>query len=133
MLVASTCVLLSLINIGSSIAFTALVSLPMVALSISYFIPILLLLLRKLSGKHPQYGPFKLGRWGVPINIAALCFLLFIIVWIPFPPVRPVTAENMNYAGPICIGVICLALLDWFTTGRKRFKVPVGVAVAAGN
>ena len=69
----------------------------------------------------------------MPINIAALCFLLFTIVWIPFPPFRPVTAENMNYAGPICLGVICLALVDWFTRGRKRFKVPVEAVVGVDD
>jgi hypothetical protein len=35
----------------------------------------------------------------------------------------------MNYAGPIFIGLVLLALLDWFTTGRKRFVVPTGPIV----
>jgi hypothetical protein len=35
----------------------------------------------------------------------------------------------MNYAGPLCIAVILFALLDWFTTGRKRFVVPTGEIV----
>jgi hypothetical protein len=30
----------------------------------------------------------------------------------------------MNYAGPVFIAVIILALGDWFTTGHKRFEVP---------
>jgi amino acid transporter len=127
--VAFICALLALINIGSSVAFTALVSLPTVALYISYFIPICLLTLRKLAGKHPQYGPFKLGRWGLPINLFSLAYIIFILIWVPFPPSRPVTAETMNYAGPLCIAVMLFALLDWFTTGRKRFVVPTGAIV----
>jgi hypothetical protein len=122
--VAVVCALLALINIGSTVAFTALVSLPLVALYISYFIPIFLLTLRKLSGQHPKYGPFQLGRWGLPINIFSLCYIVFIIIWTPFPPVRPVTKDTMNYAGPITIGVILIALLDWFTSGKRRFTVP---------
>jgi hypothetical protein len=35
----------------------------------------------------------------------------------------------MNYAGPITIGVILIALADWFTTGKRRFKVPTGTIV----
>lgn len=126
---AFICSLLSLINIASSVAFTALVSLPTVALYISYFIPILLLTLRKLAGKHPQYGPFKLGRWGLPINLFSLAYIVFVLIWIPFPPSRPVTALTMNYAGPLTLAVICFALLDWFTTGKKRFVVPTGAVV----
>ncbi len=39
------------------------------------------------------------------------------------------TAETMNYAGPLCIAVMLFALLDWFTTGRRRFVVPTGAIV----
>jgi amino acid transporter len=125
-LVGFICSLLALVNIGSSVAFAALVSLPTTALYISYFIPILLLLLRKLAGKHPQYGPWKLGRWGVPIYTLSLVYIVYVLIWIPFPPSRPVTAATMNYAGPMVLAVIGFALLDWFTTGRKRFQVPTG-------
>lgn len=128
-LIAVCCGLLALVNIGSTVAFTALVSLPTVALYISYFIPIFLLVLRKLAGKHPQYGPFKLGRWGLPINIISLLYIVYILIWTPFPPARPVTAETMNYAGPITIAIILIALADWFSTGKKRFKVPTGSIV----
>jgi amino acid transporter len=128
-LIGVFCALLALVNIGSTIAFTALVSLPTVALYVSYFIPILLLVLRKLAGKHPQYGPFKLGKWGLPINLFSLLFIVYILIWTPFPPERPVTAETMNYAGPITIAVVLLALVDWFTTGKNRFKVPTGSIV----
>lgn len=36
----------------------------------------------------------------------------------------PVDAQNMNWAGPITLAVILLALLDYFTGGKTRFKVP---------
>lgn len=117
--------LLHLISIGSTIAFTAILSLTTLALYISYLVPILLILLRKLEGRHPAYGPFRLGRWGIPINIFALLYGIFVVIWLPFPPVLPVTALNMNYAGPVMIAVIIIALLDWAISGHKRFSVPV--------
>jgi hypothetical protein len=46
------------------------------------------------------------------------------VVFLPFPPFLPVTAESMNYAGPIMGVIICLALGDWFTHGHKRFVLP---------
>ena len=116
--------LLALINIGSSTAFNALVSLPTIALYISYFIPITLILIRKLRGAHPAYGPWRMGRWGVPINIFSLVYILYIVIWTPWPQLLPVTASTFNYSGPILLAVILFALLDWSISGRKRFTVP---------
>ena len=124
LLVGSACCLLSLINLGSPQAFNALIALPTVALYISYIIPITLLLLRQLAGKHPKYGPWHLGRWGLPIKLSALVYLVYVVIFVPFPASRPVTSLTMNYAAPIFIGAVLLALLDWFIRGRKKFSVP---------
>lgn len=61
-LVALCTALLALINIGSEVAFDALIGIPTCALMLSYFIPICLITIRKVPGEHPKYGPFKLGR-----------------------------------------------------------------------
>jgi choline transport protein len=66
-----------------------------------------------------------MGRAGLPINLLALAYLVFVVIWMPFPQILPVTASNMNYAGPVLGGVILIALLDWAISGRKRFKVPI--------
>ena len=129
-LVGVICALLAIINIGSTTAFNALVSLPLIALYISYFIPILFILIRKLQGRHPQYGPFKLGHWGIPINLFAVLYILFVLSFVALPTIKPVTAANMNYAGPLVLAVIIIALADWVISGRKRFRVPVSRALA---
>ncbi|TVY88655.1 Choline transport protein [Lachnellula willkommii] len=116
--------LLALIYIGSNTAFNALISLPTIGLYMSYFIPILFIVIRKLQGRHPKYGPFKLGRWGLPINMLAMCYILYILAFVGFPTELPVTADNMNYAGPLVVALILLAIGDFFITGRKRFVVP---------
>ncbi|OCK83721.1 amino acid transporter [Lepidopterella palustris CBS 459.81] len=125
-LVASVSALLGLINIGSTAAFYAILSLSALGLYLSYIIPIIFVLIRKFEGKHPPYGPFSLGQWGIPINIFALCWGIFMIIWLPFPATQPVTGVSMNYAGPIMIFVLFLALVDWFISGHKRFQVPTG-------
>ena len=81
-------------------------------------------MIRKLQGRHPQYGPFKLGHWGIPINLVALLYILFVLSFLAIPPYKPVTKTNMNYAGPMVLAVILVALTDWFTSGRHRFQVP---------
>jgi amino acid transporter len=124
-LVCICCGLISLINLGSSTAFFAILSLGTLALYISYIVPTTLILIRKLEGRHPAYGPFKLGRWGIPINLFAIVYALYVSIWVSFPVVLPVTASTMNYAAPLWLVVLLLALGDWFTSGKKRFKVPV--------
>ncbi|KAF2461493.1 amino acid/polyamine transporter I [Lineolata rhizophorae] len=115
---------LGLINLGSTEAFFAIVSLATLGLYVSYVLPILFMLMRKIKNQHPEYGPFQLGKWGIPVNIFALCYAIFIIIWLPFPATQPTTANSMNYAGPILIFVILMSLVDWFISGHKRFHVP---------
>ncbi|KAH8810972.1 amino acid/polyamine transporter I [Xylogone sp. PMI_703] len=123
-LVGVICCLLAIINIPSATAFNALISLPTIALYISYFIPIFFILLRKLQNRHPVYGPFKLGHWGIPINLFSLVYIIYIIIFLPFPTVLPVDASTINYAGPLVGAVILIAIGDWFISGKRRFKVP---------
>jgi choline transport protein len=117
--------LLNLINLGSTTAFFAILSLNTLALYISYIIPMVFLVMTKLRGDHIPYGPFHLGRWGLPINIFAIIYAIFIAIFLPFPPFLPVTSVTMNYGGPVMGFVILFALADWFISGRKRFQVPV--------
>jgi choline transport protein len=116
-----------LINIGSTTAFLAILSLATLALYISYLIPITFVLIRKLEGRPPNYGPFKLGRWGIPINIFSIAWGIFTIIWLPFPVSLPVTKDTMNYAAPVWGAGLAIALVDWFISGHKRFRIPAGV------
>ncbi|KAL1613221.1 hypothetical protein SLS60_001453 [Paraconiothyrium brasiliense] len=120
--------ILALINIGSTTAFNAFISLPALGGYISYFIPILFIFMRRLSTKHPTpipWGPFRLGKLGPFVNFGAMVYILFVLCWLPLPSFRPVDGETMNYAGPIAGFVILFAVGDWCVSGRKRFKVPV--------
>lgn len=128
LLVGVICCLLALINIASTTAFNALISLPTIALYISYFIPTFFLVIRKLQNRHPHYGPFKLGRYGLPINLFSLAYILYILTFLPFPTILPATATNMNYAGLLVGTIIIIALSDWVFSGRKRFDVPTSRA-----
>jgi hypothetical protein len=102
----------------------------MLALYTSYLIPIVLLTLRQIAGRHPVYGPWTLGRWSIMVKLFSMCYLVYVIVFLPFPTVRPVTNLSLNYAGPVMLGVVGIALVDWFTTGRQRFQVPIAAIEA---
>jgi choline transport protein len=111
--------------IGSSVALSAIVSLCTLAAFMSYTLPIGSFLWYRLTQSTPiAYGPWSLGRWGVPINIFALCWCIFFVVILPFPSVMPVTAEDMNYAGPITVAVFCALSIDWMLRARHQYFGP---------
>ena len=120
-------VLLLLINIGSTTAFFAIVSLSTLSLYISYIIPLVFFTICKLRGQYIPYGPFHIKNkaFGLAINFFAISWAVFIAVFLPFPPLVPVTGSNMNYTGPLMAGVIVWALVDWTISGRKRWKAPI--------
>jgi len=89
-------------------------------------------MLRKIRGPPVAYGPFKLGRWGVPVNMFALAYLVYVITWMPFPTILPVTGSNMNYAGPILLAIIICGITDWFVSGHKRFEFPIAKYIPDG-
>ncbi|KAK0268519.1 hypothetical protein LTR35_010502 [Friedmanniomyces endolithicus] len=124
-LVTLVVVLLSLINIGSSTALNAVLSLSTLGLYVSYLIPISLLLLKRLRREQITFGPFKLGKCGLWINAYAIVFGVYISIFLPFPGEVPVTAVTMNYAGPVFGVVLILAALDWVFRGRKYYHGPI--------
>lgn len=86
-------VLLSLINIGSAVALNAILSLSTLALYVSYLIPIILLVMKRFRKEPIALGPWNLGRWGLIINLYAIIFGVFVVIWLPFPSVCiPVTS-----------------------------------------
>lgn len=117
---------LCLLNIGSSsyIAFGAITSLSSLALYLSYAIAISSILYVRFSKKTLNLGEWNLGRFGLPINLFALVYTLYIIVFLPFPMTIPVTAENMNYCGPVMVFVLAVAVGLWFVRARKHWTGP---------
>ncbi|KAE9403332.1 putative amino acid permease [Gymnopus androsaceus JB14] len=124
-LVVSVVVVLSLINVASSVALNAIISLTTLALYCSYLIPISLLLSKRIRKEPIDFGPFTLGRFGFLINVYSIVYGIFIIIFLPFPPSLPVTATTMNYAGPVFVAVVLIALGGWIVSGRKHFQGPV--------
>lgn len=118
-------ILLSLINIGSSIAFNQIVSWGVTALLTSYIICIGCIALKRI--KHDPLLPrsFSLGKYGLAVNIFAILFLAFDLIFCFFPPQPDPVADNMNWSILMYGGVIIFALLWFVVKGRKVYVGPV--------
>lgn len=117
--------LLSLINIGSSVAFNAIGSLAVSALLGTYIISFSCLILRRLRGEPLPSRRWTLGRFGIFINIGALMFLLVVWVFIFFPVAIPVTPSTMNWNVVMFGGTMIFAVVYYLVFGKKSYTAPV--------
>lgn len=116
---------LALIILVSATAFNAAVSLTLAGLSISYIIPILLLMVRRFRNGPLKYGPWRLGRAGTWINAFSVCYLIITTVFSFFPPELPVTVSNMNYSTLVFAIVVILGLGHYTVFARNTYTGPV--------
>ena len=114
-----------LINIGSTVAFNAIVSITLAGLFISYMIPIVLLILKRVRGEHVRMGPWTMGRLGLPVNIISVCFLTISVFFSFFPPAVPVTLVTMNWSCVMFGGIVILGLAWYAVIGRKQYHGPI--------
>lgn len=117
--------LINLINVASSTAFSAIISLTTVSLYASYILPIAIMIRRRLRNDEPKFGPYTLGRYGLLVNVIAILWGTFAVIFEVFPTEMPVTAANMNYASLMFGSTVIFSLATWFLYGGKSFQGPV--------
>ncbi|KAK2795611.1 hypothetical protein FQN50_009717 [Emmonsiellopsis sp. PD_5] len=119
--------LLSLINIGSTAALNAIITLALSSLMSSYMISITCVLLKRVRGEPLPPRKWSLGRYGMLINILALCFLAPMFIFVFFPLATPVDPTTMNWACVIYGGVITIATVYYAFIGRFTYIPPVAL------
>ena len=82
---------------------------------------------KRLTTPNDQlpWGPFKLGRFGVPVTIVAIAYSLlggFFSLW---PTTVNPTIVSMNYAVLVFGGVMVLSMGFWLIYGRRHYTGPV--------
>lgn len=122
--------LLGLINFGSSSAFTAFVSVGVMALAISYAIPISLSLLWD-ERKEVSRARWNCGHLvGTTVNIVALGWIGFEVVLFSMPTALPVTEVSMNYSSVVLAGFMAIAAI-WYVvyarTGEFCIETKFGI------
>jgi amino acid transporter len=114
-----TCILAVLLTVFAAV-YSVVVAISTTALYLAYGIPIFLNLRNKLrrQGEYttPQTSPWNLGRWGVPINILALIWIVIITVLFSIPP--------NELAGWSLILLCVFMYLYWQLDVKRRFSGP---------
>ncbi|KAH8648277.1 amino acid transporter-like protein [Tricladium varicosporioides] len=117
-------VIFGCIFLGSSSAFNAIISASVVALGVSYGIPIAINCIR---GREmlPKSRPFQVPKWfGWAANLIGLAYVIVTTVLFLFPPDLPATGSNMNYCVVVFFIILVVSVVQWFVDGKKNFSGP---------
>lgn len=110
--------LLGLINLGSTSAFTAFASCGVIALAAGYAIPIGVSL---FTGRKAV----ATARWrcpptiGIVVNVVSVAWIAFQLVLFSMPAALPVTVVSMNYASVVFVGFMFLSGVYYVAYGYK--------------
>ncbi|KAI1918965.1 hypothetical protein LOZ12_004454 [Ophidiomyces ophidiicola] len=114
--------LLGLINIGSTSAFTAFVSVGVIGLAVSYAIPIGISLWygrREVMRAKWNCGPIV----GPIANVIALVWIACELVLFSMPTALPVTASSMTYASVVFVGFLAISAV-WYMVYARKCEFP---------
>lgn len=116
-------VIFGCIYLGSTAAFNAIIAASVVALGVSYGLPIAINV-AQMRRKLPE-RMFKLPEWlGWTANIIGLVYTIVTTVLFLFPPAIPVTGTTMNYCIVAFAIIIIVSAIQWIVDGRKNYEGP---------
>ncbi|CAK1367398.1 putative amino-acid permease [Cercospora beticola] len=118
-------VLLSLIVLGSELAFNIIVSLSLLGLLSTYMISIGCVLWKRITNQPLPPARWSLGRYGLAINAFAFFYSFFIIVFSCFPTNLPIDLSTANWAPLVWVGVGILSVIFYVSYGTKHYTAPV--------
>lgn len=111
------CLIYGLLYFASSTAFNSIVSSAVLGLNITYAIPQAILVIGGRN-KLPNRS-FNLGKLGYFCNIMAPIIIIFDGVFVSFPFTLPATAQSMNYASVVIVGLFSIVIVIWFLIGKN--------------
>lgn len=98
----------------------AILSVSTIALTISYAIPIIVLLIVGRDTLSPS-RPFQLGRLGMPFNIISIIYCGITTVFFFFPDGPNPTVADMNWAIAVFGSMLVISVGFWFIQGHRTY------------
>ncbi|GAA4472624.1 amino acid permease [Rhodococcus olei] len=139
-LIGVLCIAVLAVNVGNSAIFATLSSVCIILIYLAYLLVTLPLLVRRLTG-WPNGGPqvdaegrplFSLGRWALPVNIAAVAYGSLMVINLSWPraEIFNPTGEYpvLQWAGPLTVAAVVLLGALCYPRGKA---VPVPVTIGA--
>ncbi|RGP72029.1 amino acid transporter [Fusarium longipes] len=117
---------LGCVNLGSTSAFTAFVSVGVVALALAYLIPIATSL--TFGRAEVSKAKWHLGALGTVANFISVFWIIFQLILFSMPSDLPVTPETMNYASVVLFGFLFLCGV-WYLIWGKRTLTKCNIMV----
>jgi choline transport protein len=111
--------LIGILYLFATTVLEAILSVSTIALTISYAMPIVTLLLVGRDKLPP--GQFALGRWGPLLNYVSVIYCIITTVFFFFPGSPDPSPSDTNYAIAVFGIMIVIALISWFVKGRKTY------------
>lgn len=118
-------VLLSLINIGSSVAFEAIASLGVACLFSSYIVSMCCLRIKRFRSEYLPPSRWSMGRYAGTVNTIAILYLVLVFVLCFFPEARHIHAATFNWNVVIYVTVVAFAVVFYLVKGRHTYAGPV--------
>ncbi|MGH3719482.1 MAG: amino acid permease [Pseudonocardiaceae bacterium] len=117
-----------LINLGQTSVFATVTSVSVVIVYLAYLlvtIPLLWHRIRRNPAHTPHPAYFSLGRWGLPVNIIAVVFGMFLLVDVGWPRAAVYDPQGqgwvLQYSAPLSVLVaIGLGFLAYRVMSRQR-------------
>ncbi|MFG1781304.1 amino acid permease [Rhodococcus oryzae] len=139
-LIGLLCVAVLAVNVGNSAIFTTLSSVCIVLIYLAYLMVTVPLLVRRLSG-WPTGGPqvdaegrplFSLGKFGIPVNIAAVLYGALMVVNLSWPRAEIFNPTGefplLQWAAPLTVVAVVLIGALCYPRGKT---VPNPVTIGA--
>ena len=111
--------LVGVLYLFANTVLQAILSVSTIALTVSYAMPIIVLLIVGRDKLTP--GPFRLGRWGYVINVISLIYCSLTTVFFFFPSYPNPAPADMNWAIAVFGVMLIIAVGFWFAQGRKSY------------
>jgi amino acid transporter len=97
-------------------AYSAVLSIAVLSLYVSYGLPVAARLWCRFKGKRDDRGPWSLGAFSTPVALVAVLWIAFILVVFVLPP--------NEQAGQVMAGLLAVLSVIWFGWSRARFAGP---------
>lgn len=119
--------LIGVLYLFANTVLQAILSVSTIALTISYVLPIIALLIVGRDKLPPR--KFHLGRWGLLCNCVSIVYCCVTTVFFFFPGSPNPSIADMNWAIAVFGVMVIIAVVFWFVKGQRTFMETAGAAL----